>query len=266
MSFDRAPVLELALLVTAAAAVGMLLDGTPLWLAAVALGGVTAFGAFSALRPRGARSAALAPLAPPAVAAMGTMGLAHLAGAGLFAVPSLAIGGAFVAMSVAVERRLGGAATEVPDRRRTQLQQVCLVVAFLAFAGAAGAVPGGLAEPGNGSPISLDEPSLSLLVAADAIVALLLGYRLSAVRLTSPADAAVSAGTYAVVIAVAAAAIRALALPRLLGPAVLAAVFALWGAYRSAPGSERRSLSWIWEYGILALAAALTIAWNLLLR
>ena len=105
-----------------------------------------------------------------------------------------------------------------------------------------------------------------LLVVGDAAVAFLLGYRLAAVRVVRVRDAAFAAGTFAVVVGVAAAVLRALALPRLVGPAVLAVVFALWAAYRAAPGSERRSFAWLWEYGILSVAAALAVAWNLLLR
>src|SRR3990172_8197785 len=63
-----------------------------------------------------------------------------------------------------------------------------------------------------------------------------------------------------------AALLRALALPRLLGPAILAGIFYLWSAYRAAPGAERRSAGWLWEYLVLALALAGVVAWNLLVR
>ena len=60
--------------------------------------------------------------------------------------------------------------------------------------------------------------------------------------------------------------LRALALPQLLGPAILAGVFYLWSAYRAAPGAERRSVGWVWEYLVLIVALVGVVAWNLLVR
>ncbi len=267
MRSDRGRTVELVLLTTGAAAVGMLLDGPVLWLAGIALGALAAFGAFAILAEHEPRGVPIEQLMPPAVAAIGTLGLAHLAGVSLLAIPALAVGGALVWASVALERRLLAPVGEELERGRNTLQQLAILVAFAGFSGVAGAVPGGLAEPaGLGSSPPLDERLLVLLVVADALVAFLLGYRLVALRMVRVGDAAFAAGTFAVVVGVSAAVLRALALPRLVGPAVLAAVFALWAAYRAAPGAERRSFSWLWEYGILSLAAALAVAWNLLLR
>jgi hypothetical protein len=75
-----------------------------------------------------------------------------------------------------------------------------------------------------------------------------------------------AAGTYAVLIAVASVAVRALSVPRLLGPTVLTIGLYIWSAYRGAPGSERHSKQWLWEYAVLAGAAFLAVAWNLFLR
>ena len=267
MRSDRWRTSELVLLTTGAAAVGMLLGGAALWLAGVAVAALTALGAFAILYEHEPRGVPIESLAPPAVGAIGTLGLAHLAGVGVLALPALAVGGGLVAASVALERQMLGPAEGVVERRRNLLQQLSLLLAFVAFAGVAGGVPGGLAEPGGlGATLPLNESGLVLLVVGDAAVAFLLGYRLAAVRVVRVRDAAFAAGTFAVVVGVAAAVLRALALPRLVGPAVLAVVFALWAAYRAAPGSERRSFAWLWEYGILSVAAALAVAWNLLLR
>src|SRR3972149_5012235 len=59
---------------------------------------------------------------------------------------------------------------------------------------------------------------------------------------------------------------RAAPLPGLRGPASLAGIFYLGSAYRAAPGAERRSAGWLWEYLVLALALAGVVAWNLLVR
>ena len=264
MATDRTSILELALLASGCAAIGVLLDGLPLWLAGIALALLVAWGTFTILARHEPRGVPVEALAPPAVGAVGALGVAHLAGPGLLTVPALAVGAAAMALAVSLEVRTIGPADVIPDRRRDQHALASLVLAFLAFAGIAAAVPGGLVQGATQAP--LDGRALLLLVVADAIVAFALGYRLSALRVTSMRSAAVAGGTFAVVVAIAAAAVRALALPRLIGPALLAAVFALWAAYRAAPGSERRTASWLWEYGVLALAAAATVAWNLLVR
>jgi hypothetical protein len=105
-----------------------------------------------------------------------------------------------------------------------------------------------------------------MMAVADGTVAFLLGYRLSATRAPDLIEAIWAAGTFAVVIGVAAALLRALGLPLLLGPAVLAGTFYLWSAYRSAPAGERRSAGWLVEYFVLLVVLIAAIAWNLLLR
>ncbi len=264
---DRTRTIELVLLATGVAAVGMLLDGPALWLAGIGIAALTAFGAFPMLLAHEPRGVPVESLAPPAVAAVGMLGLGHLAGVGVFTIPALAGGAMLLVGTLSVERRLVPSSVEVGERRRNLLQELSLLLAFAAFSGIAGAVPGGLAEPpGSVTPLPLDQRAIVLLTVADGVVAFLLGYRLAALRVTHVRDAAFAAGTFAVVVGIAAAALRALALPRLVGPALLAVVFAIWAAYRAAPGSERRSFAWLWEYGVLAAAAAVAVAWNLLLH
>lgn len=264
---DRARTFELVLLSCGAAAVGMLLDGPPLWVAAIGIAVLTAYGAFPILLAHEPRGVPVESMALPAVASIGMVGLGHLAGVGALTIPALLAGAVLVSASMAVERRLALPSGVVAERRRNVLQELALLLAFAAFAGIAGAIPGGLAEPpGSDATLPLAEGAVVLLTVGDAVVAFLLGYRLAALRVTRVRDAAFAAGTFAVVVGIAAAVVRALALPRLVGPAVLAAVFAIWAAYRAAPGAERRSFAWIWEYGILCAAAVLAVAWNLLLR
>jgi hypothetical protein len=283
MHSDRTRLTELVTLVVGAAVVGLLLDGWPLWLAGIALGLATAAGAFVILAPHDPRGVPVESLALPAVAGTGTLGIAHLAGPTWAAVAALAIGGALVAAAVALEIRMLAPAGQRDERVRGFVVLLALVVAFVAFSGIAVGIPGGVAGEATGVAagalgagaasgtvgfldMTLDERHLALLVAAHALVAFVLGYRLSALRMSTLRGATWSAGTFAVVIAIATAAIRALAVPRLLGPAALTVVFYLWSAYRAAPGAERRSAQWIWEYAVLAVAAAITVAWNLLLR
>ena len=103
-------------------------------------------------------------------------------------------------------------------------------------------MPGGLAAPGGatagGGTLALGW--LVVLAFDDALIALLLGYRLAVVRYGSAADAARSALTYAIVDRRAAGATRAIDVPRLLGPASLTLVFYLWDALHGTAPARRR--------------------------
>ena len=88
---------------------------------------------------------------------------------------------------------------------------------------------------------------------ADGIVAFLLGYRAVALRAGSAREAVIAALTYAAAVAIGAAAIRAMAIPRFLGPALLTLVFYLWDAVISSSPARRRDARWIWPVVLLAV-------------
>lgn len=274
MRTERPRLANLVALVLLSAGIGIFLQGAAFWVGALLLAAATAYGAFALMADLDPRGVPIESLATPAAAAFATLGLAHLAGAELAALPVLAGGGALLAVSLLLEARLLGPADASNPHREQQLLVVTVLLSFLCFTAVAGAVPGGLGgETGAAGDAGPDagnaggqEASLLLLAVADGAVAFVLGYRLAALRSPSVRAAARAAGTFGVVIAASAALIRAIALPRLLGPALLAAVFYLWSAYRSASGLERRSAAWLWEYLALTGAAALAVAWNLLLR
>ena len=207
-------------------------------------------------------------LAMPVVATAATAGLAHLTGPGPVFAAILVGGGVLIAATLLMEARLLGPADEIRARRERQLVPLCVLLAFLGFAAVAGSVYAGLAAPLPGSTNRRPSTSAacSLLAVLDGTIAFLLGYRLTAAREPDLLEATWAAGTYAVAIGVAAALLRALALPQLLGPAILAGVFYLWSAYRAAPGAERRSVGWIWEYLILVVALVGVVLWNQLVR
>ena len=152
--------------------------------------------------------------------------------------------------------------------RPTAVLLMTLVVAFLAFTGVAATVPGGLVQPGSngaaGAP--LPEGDLLVLAAADALIAFLLGYRAAALRVTVAREALLSAATYAAAIAIGAAAVRAMEIPRLLGPALLTLAFYLWDAFQGASPARRREARWVWQMALLLGLAVVVVAWNLLLR
>jgi hypothetical protein len=144
-----------------------------------------------------------------------------------------------------------------------------VIAAFVAFTGVAALVPGGLPEPGGaatGAGTALTGLWLVVLAVDDALVALLLGYRVATFRYGTARDAARSALTYAIVVAVAAGAISAIDLPRLLGPAVLTLVFYLWDALHGSAPARRREPRFLWETILLVALAAVVVAWNLRLR
>ena len=88
----------------------------------------------------------------------------------------------------------------------------------------------------------LPETNLLILAAGDGIIAGLLGYRAVALRIGNLVDALWSAATYLAAIAIGAAALRAMEIPRLIGPALLTLAFYLWDcADRHAPGATPRA-------------------------
>jgi hypothetical protein len=105
-----------------------------------------------------------------------------------------------------------------------------------------------------------------VLAVGDAVVAALLGYRAAALRLTSFRDALWSAATYGIAVAIAAAALRFIQIPRLLGPALLALTFYLWDAFHGASPARRRDARWLWQTALLLVLGAAVIALNLLVR
>jgi hypothetical protein len=262
----RVRIAELAVLVGLTAGLGIFLEGPAFWVGALLVVTAAGFGTFSLMAELDPRGVPIESLALPSAAAFATLGLARLAGPSPIGLAALLAGGLLVAVILGFEIRLLGPADPAHGLRQQQLVPLTVLVAFLCFTGVAGAVYGGPATTGAQPTVGAGEVALLVLALVDAAVAFVLGYRLAAVRSASVRQAAWAAGTFAVVVGAAAALLRAVGLPRLLGPALLAAIFYLWSAYRSASRSERRSGAWLGEYLALAAAAALAIAWNLLLR
>ena len=135
-------------------------------------------------------------------------------------------------------------------------------VQVVGITGVAAMVRGGLVQTAG----PLAESDLLVLASADALVAGLLGYRIAALRVTTVRDALWQAITYAVAIAIGAAAIRAMEIPRLVGPALLTLAFYLWDAFISTAPSRRRDGRWIGRIALLLGLGVIVAAWNLLLR
>ena len=201
----------------------------------------------------------------PAVLTGGSAAGIHLVPAGFGLVLALALFALLLDRILVLEIRLIGQRRGVSDADRSRVLLAAVVTAFIAFTGVATLVPGGLAEPGGaaaGGP-SLSEGWLVVLALDDALIALLLGYRVSVFRYGTASDAARSALTYAIVVAVAAGASRAIDIPRLLGPAVLTLVFYLWDALHGTAPARRREPRFVWEVALLAILGVVVVAWNL---
>jgi hypothetical protein len=200
----------------------------------------------------------------PGVAALASVFAIRLVPVGLGLVLAVLVVWILVDRALAVEARLLARPTTPAPEDRNALLAVVLVVAFIAFAGAAGTVPGALVEP-TGTTADLTEIGLLVLVVTDGVIAGLLGYRLALLESANVRDALWSAFTYAAVAAIGAAAFRAIALPRLVSPALLTLLIYLWNAYTRAPRGRHAGRTRLVEAAILLVAAVLAVGWNLLL-
>ncbi len=261
---------ELVTLTVVLVGLSRLAEGPALWAAAV-----LAFAAhvLATLEVLGADPAAeedgvpVEALLLPGVAAVAAIGALRLVPVGLLLVPALFGAGCLVLAAVALERRLLARPTGPTADDRAALLSLALLIAFVAFSGIAAAIPGALVEPGGGATPArqaLPVEGMLLLAVADGLLAGLMGYRIVALRAPDLGGAALAALSYAVVVAIAAASLRAMAIPRLLGPALLTLVLYLWSAYRGGPRTGRADARWIWEMLLLLGLGAVVIAWNLL--
>jgi hypothetical protein len=271
---DRAARRDLAIVAVTVVGLSRLVEPPATWFVAIFLLGAMLVGTLQVLGDEishtdaGGLGVPIESLILPAVAAVAGVGAIRLVPFGLWLVPAVVIVGFIVARCLDLEARLLAAREDVDHDARTAVLVLTLVVAFLAFVGVAATVPGGLVQPGSegaaGAP--LPEGDLFVLAAADAAIAFLLGYRAAALRVGTVRDALWAAATYAAAIAIGAAAVRAMEIPRLLGPALLTLAFYLWDAFQGATPARRREARWVWQMALLVALAVVVVVWNLLLR
>jgi hypothetical protein len=269
---DRTARADLALAAMTVVGLSRLLEPPAVWFVAALLLVAMLFGTLQVLADETAPAEAAAgvpieSLILPSVAAVACAGAIRLVPFGLWLVPALAVTGLLVARSLAIEAKIHASPEGLSSNDRTSLLVTLLVVAFLGFTGVAAMVPGGLvATPPGVTPRPIPESSLIGLAIGDAIIAGLLGYRAAALRVRTLREALWSALTYGALIAIGAAAVRAMAIPRLVGPALLTLAFYLWDAFQSASPARRRDVDWIWQTALLVVLGVVVIAWNMLLR
>lgn len=267
---DRPAHRDLAIVAVTVVGLSRLVDSPLVWLVAALLLGAMLLGALQVLADEAspveaASGIAIEALILPAVAAVACLGAIRLVPFGLWLVPALGVTWLLVHRTLALEARIQHAPTGLSADDRTAVLVTTLLVAFIGFTGVAAMVPGGLVQPSGGSG-PLPEANLLVLAAGDGIIAGLLGYRAAALRVGNLVDALWSAATYLAAIAIGAAALRAMEIPRLMGPALLTLAVYLWDALTSTHPSRRRQLRWIWQTGLLAALGVVVTAWNLLLR
>jgi hypothetical protein len=152
-----------------------------------------------------------------------------------------------------------------PHPRPLVVRSAALGLAFLGFVAVGGLVPGGFALDGQ----SLSTAYLAQFAVLSGLVAGVVGYRLAA--LTSPHRfdrivRIVAFGQYAAPVAIAAAALRSLALPRLFIPALLSVLMYLLMEMRESNEPATQNEKLCEELVILGLAIVVVIAWGLLAK
>jgi len=264
---DRSARRDLALVAVTIVGLSRLLEPPLIWLVAAALLAAMFLGTLQVLHDEAAPVQAwfgvpIESVILPSVAAVACLGAIRLVPFGLWLAPALGVTGLIVGRALALEGRINRGPAGLSADDRTALLVTLLLVAFLAFTGVAAMVPGGLVQSGG----ALAEGNLLVLAAGDALVAGLLGYRAASLRMTSVRGALWSALTYAAAIAIGAAAVRAMEIPRLVGPALLTLVFYLWDAFIGSVPTRRRDLRWVGQIALLAGLGLIVAVWNLLLR
>jgi hypothetical protein len=259
----------LILSVTLLIGLSRLVDPPALWLVAALLFVTTAVGCLqllAAIDPAGETSGVpVESLLVPAAATLAAVCAIRLVPVGVWLLAPLAFAAFLIDRTLAAETRLLATPRRPGPEARRSVMGGALVVAFVGFLGVAAVVPGGLPDPGDpiGSPGTLPLDSLVILAGADGILAALLGYRAAALRGTKLRDVLWASLTAGAVIAIGAAALRAMALPRFLGPALLVVVFYLWDATHAAVRADQRDARRIWDAILLAAAAVVAVTWSL---
>jgi hypothetical protein len=261
---------ELVLLAAVVIGLSRLLDGPLDWLVAGLLAASVVSGTLWFLGAGHPRGIPVESTILPALVAVASVGVLRIVPNGLPILVAVGLAALLLDRALALELHLFRRVSPASADDRTYVLALSVLVSFLAFIGAAALVQGGLVEPTTGSAggpaTALSESTLIVLAVTDALVGGLLGFRLSVLRERTRRGALWSAGTYAAVVAIAAGTIRAVALPRLLGPAIVTLVFFLWDAIHGSPPAQRRDPRWIWQTAMLVVLGLAVTAWNIALR
>jgi len=235
---------ELTILAVVVLALTRVTDGpalvavTGLFLAMLVMGALVIF---AEGEPAGVPIESLMPVAAAGIAAVA---IVRVVPVGALLLPAIGAAALLIHVVVGVEARITSQARTPDERDRRSVLWASLATCFVAFIGL---------------PTAVVDVWLSAAWAAWALsiaegtVAALLGYRLAALRRPDLRSAAFSALTYGAIIGLAGAALRVLALPRLVEPALLVLVFYLWDAVHATEPARRRGVRWMLELAVLAV-------------
>lgn len=256
---------ELVLVATLLVGLSALVDPADAFVPAGLLPIAVLLAGLGVLRAAGAPSRPYQALLLPAVLSGSAAAALHLVPAGPWLLVAVAAFAIVLDRVLELESRIVLQVSGASESDRSQVLVAAVVTAFLAFTGVAALIPGGMPEPGGSSVAgasTMTQGWLAVLALADAVAALVIGWRISALRLGAASRIARSALTYALTTAVSAGLIRAIDLPRLVGPAVLTLVFYLWDAQHASAPARRQERRFMWEMLLLAGLAVLVVTWN----
>ena len=253
---------ELALLATAVIALSRFADPPLVALVAVVLGAAVALGSLWVLGEDEPRGVAVEALILPALAAVAAILALRLVPLGPLLVLVVPLAYLLVLAALTLEARLEARPTLAGPEETTPVIGLATLVAFLGFAGIA-VLAGGPGAPASSDGASGGGWAVTISVLADAGLAFLIGYRLTALRTTDIRRVLSASGTYAAAIAVAAGGLALVELPGLVVPAILALVLFLWDAIRAASAGGIRDARSIWQIVLLAVLGLLVVALNL---
>lgn len=235
---------ELTILAVVVLALTRVTDGpalvavTGLFLAMLVMGALVIF---AEGEPAGVPIESLMPVAAAGIAAVA---IVRVVPVGALLLPAIGAAALLIHVVVGVEARITSQARTPDERDRRSVLWASLATCFVAFIG----LPTAVVDVG----LSAAWAAWALSI-AEGTVAALLGYRLAALRRPDLRSAAFSALTYGAIIGLAGAALRVLALPRLVEPALLVLVFYLWDAVHATEPARRRGVRWMLELAVLAV-------------
>jgi hypothetical protein len=246
------------------------MDWRAQWLVGIFVAVGAAFGAFQLFGEEEPRGVPVESLITPGLVALAIYA-AVPAAVWLGVHPALAlvviVAAGLVLMRTALDAelpfvRLGGV-TAAGDRRT--VEALLLAAAFLCFIGVAATLPGGWPLPELDHPGGPLVDSVVAIGVADAVIAFFVGYRLTALS-GSVAAVGWASGTYGVLVGAAAVLFRWLAIPGLMGPALLAVVLYLRSILRLRSAPPDRAVRWQLEAVVLGLVIVAVVAYQLLAR
>jgi hypothetical protein len=202
----------------------------------------------------------------PGAAALAALGAIRLVPIGVVLAPAFVLAGGLIGLTLVTELRIARATGPPSSADRTAVLIEVLLVGFFGFAGVAILVPGGLPALAPTGGIASSALDVIAQAGADGVLALLLGYRVAALRSSNLRDVAWFGITGAAVVAIAAIALRSIEIPRILGPALLVLVFFLWDAIHVGTPPRRRDPWRRWETIALAALAVIVIGWSIGIR